>query len=300
MAPDEVDQQEDQQAAADGPDELVISIVSMRPPCPARTGRGLRSRWFLAGSPRRAQGGTSPQAGIAARPPAGPGRRRRAGRPGAGFQFAGGSCHTVASETSRHGGGALRALTDRIAFQGNPGAYSHQACVEAFPGLEGLACASFEAAIAAVRDGARRPRDAAGGEFDLRADRRHPPPAARSRACTSSASISCGSHANLLAVPGARLEEVRTALSQAPLLGQCANFLQAHGIKPMVGGRHRGVGRGGRREGRPVAARRSPRSSPPRSTGSRCWRATSRTPAQHHALPGHVAASRGRADRWAR
>jgi prephenate dehydratase len=42
-------------------------------------------------------------------------------------------------------------------------------------------------------------------------------------------------HANLLALPGTRLEEVRTALSQAPLLGQCRGFLREHGIAPRVG-----------------------------------------------------------------
>ena len=36
------------------------------------------------------------------------------------------------------GGSAVRELTGKISFQGAPGAYSHQACVEAFPGLEGL------------------------------------------------------------------------------------------------------------------------------------------------------------------
>ena len=41
-----------------------------------------------------------------------------------------------------------------IAFQGAPGAYSHQACAEAFPGLPALPCTTFEAAIAAVREGA--------------------------------------------------------------------------------------------------------------------------------------------------
>ncbi|MEL6425582.1 MAG: prephenate dehydratase domain-containing protein, partial [Pseudomonadota bacterium] len=40
-----------------------------------------------------------------------------------------------------------------ISFQGEPGAYSHQACVEVFPGAEVVPCKTFEAAIDAVRDG---------------------------------------------------------------------------------------------------------------------------------------------------
>ena len=39
-----------------------------------------------------------------------------------------------------------------IAFQGLPGAYSHLACLEAYPALTALPCASFEDAFAAVTD----------------------------------------------------------------------------------------------------------------------------------------------------
>ena len=42
-------------------------------------------------------------------------------------------------------------------------------------------------------------------------------------------------HVNLLALPGTRLDEVRTALSQTPLLGQCRTFLREHGIATRVG-----------------------------------------------------------------
>jgi prephenate dehydratase len=41
-----------------------------------------------------------------------------------------------------------------IAFQGVPGAYSDLACRHAYPGWTTMPCASFEAAIEAVRDGA--------------------------------------------------------------------------------------------------------------------------------------------------
>src|SRR6056297_903892 len=44
-------------------------------------------------------------------------------------------------------------MTHRIAFQGEPGAYSHQACRETYPGMEPLPCRTFEDAIAAVREG---------------------------------------------------------------------------------------------------------------------------------------------------
>jgi prephenate dehydratase len=44
-------------------------------------------------------------------------------------------------------------MTARIAFQGEPGAYSHQACREARPEMEALPCRTFEDVIEAVRDG---------------------------------------------------------------------------------------------------------------------------------------------------
>ncbi len=128
----------------------------------------------------------------------------------------------------------MRQLTGRIAFQGNPGAYSHQACVEAFPGLEGLPSESFEAAIAAVREGradyAMLPVE--NSTYGRIADIHHLLP--------DSGLHIVGEHfvrvhANLLAVPGTRLEEVEVAVSQAPLLGQVRRFLKAHGIRPRVG-----------------------------------------------------------------
>ncbi len=41
----------------------------------------------------------------------------------------------------------------RIAFQGDPGAYGHQACADARPGFEALPCTTFEEVFAAVRSG---------------------------------------------------------------------------------------------------------------------------------------------------
>jgi prephenate dehydratase len=41
----------------------------------------------------------------------------------------------------------------KIAFQGEPGAYSHLACNEAYPDLEPMPCESFEDAFAAVSEG---------------------------------------------------------------------------------------------------------------------------------------------------
>ena len=45
---------------------------------------------------------------------------------------------------------------NKIAYQGVPGAYSHKACVEAYPDMDPVACESFEDAFAAVADGRAR------------------------------------------------------------------------------------------------------------------------------------------------
>ena len=39
---------------------------------------------------------------------------------------------------------------NKIAFQGEPGANSHLAARDAYPGMEALACPTFEDALAAV------------------------------------------------------------------------------------------------------------------------------------------------------
>ena len=44
-------------------------------------------------------------------------------------------------------------MSQRIAFQGALGAYSHQACLDARPGCVPVACETFDDVIAAVRDG---------------------------------------------------------------------------------------------------------------------------------------------------
>jgi prephenate dehydratase len=121
-----------------------------------------------------------------------------------------------------------------IAFQGVPGAYSHQACAEVFPGLEALPCSTFEAAIAAVREGraglAMLPVE--NSTYGRVADIHHLLP--------ESGLHIVGEHflrvhINLLGTPGARLRDIRTAMSHTVLLGQCREFLNVHGIAPRVG-----------------------------------------------------------------
>ena len=118
----------------------------------------------------------------------------------------------------------------KIAYQGVAGAYSHIACSELFPNLEYIACDTFETAMELVKSGvvdkavipvensnAGRVTDvhfllpSAGlhivGEHFLRVEHQ------------------------LLAVKGAKLENIVSAASHPQALAQCSEFLKKHNIK---------------------------------------------------------------------
>lgn len=128
----------------------------------------------------------------------------------------------------------MTASPKTIAFQGMPGAYSHQACVEAFPDLAPLACATFEAAIAAVREGgadlAMLPVE--NSTYGRVADIHHLLPDSGLHIVREHF---LRVHINLLALPGTSLPEIRAAMSHTVLLGQCRTFLRDHAILPETG-----------------------------------------------------------------
>ncbi|WP_343080840.1 prephenate dehydratase [Ostreiculturibacter nitratireducens] len=125
-------------------------------------------------------------------------------------------------------------MTARIAFQGEPGAYSHQACRQARPDMEALPCRTFEDAIEAVRKGeadlAMLPVE--NSTYGRVADIHHLLPESGLH-IIDEAFVRV--HINLLAVPGTRLEEVEQAMSHTVLLGQCRGFLKKHGIRTVTG-----------------------------------------------------------------
>jgi prephenate dehydratase len=129
----------------------------------------------------------------------------------------------------------LSGTTRRIAFQGEPGAYSHQACREVYPELDPMPCPTFEAALDAVKtreaDLAMMPIE--NSTYGRVADLHHLLP-------TSGLYI-IGEHfvpvhLQLLGVPGAKLDAVQEAQSHTVALGQCKSFLARHGIRAAVGG----------------------------------------------------------------
>ena len=122
----------------------------------------------------------------------------------------------------------------RIAFQGEPGAYSHQACHQAVPDHEAVPCATFEEAMARVRDGtaALAMLPVENSTYGRVADIHHLLPDSGLH-IVGEAFLRV--HINLLGVPGAALADIDSALSHTVLLGQCREFLKRHRIRPVTG-----------------------------------------------------------------
>ncbi len=121
-----------------------------------------------------------------------------------------------------------------IAFQGFLGAYSHIACHARFPRMTALPCAGFEDAFAAVQQGQAKlamiPVDnsVAGRVADIHHLLPH------------SGLFIIGEHFErvnhqLLAVPGAKLENLKRVESHVHALGQCRTFIRKHRLKAIVG-----------------------------------------------------------------
>lgn len=119
----------------------------------------------------------------------------------------------------------------KVSFQGEPGAYSEQAVFNYYGKVETVPCESFDvmfdSVVSGVSDAALAPieNSLAGsihqnydlllrhdlhivGEYFLRV-----------RHC-------------LIGMPGARMEDIKTAISHPQALGQCAAYLRGKGIKP--------------------------------------------------------------------
>ena len=124
-------------------------------------------------------------------------------------------------------------MSGRIAFQGELGAYSHQACAQARPDFTPVPCQTFEDVVEMTR----------AGEVDLGvlavenstygrvADVHSLLPKAGLH-IVDEAFVRV--HVNLLGVKGASLADVKEAHGHVVILPQCAGFLKDHGIKGHV------------------------------------------------------------------
>ncbi len=145
----------------------------------------------------------------------------------------------------------------RIAYQGEPGANSHLVCLEHYPDLEAVPCASFEDAFAA----------AASGETDLAmipidnsiagrvADVHHFLPDSGLHIV---AEHFLRIQFSLMALPGATLESIRTVHSHVHALGQCRRVIRELGLRPMISGDTAGAAREVAESGDPTQAAISP------------------------------------------
>jgi prephenate dehydratase len=124
--------------------------------------------------------------------------------------------------------------TARIAFQGELGAYSHEACRTARPDMTPVPCATFEDAIDAVRMGqaelAMLPVE--NSTYGRVADIHSLLPQSGLH-IIEEAFVRV--HINLLGVPGTPLSAIKKAKSHTVLLGQCKGFLAQHGISRVTG-----------------------------------------------------------------
>src|SRR3954463_1759185 len=121
----------------------------------------------------------------------------------------------------------------KIAFQGEPGANSHIAIIEAYPEAEPLACPTFEDALAAISSG-----EAELGMIPIEtsvagrvADIHHLLP--------QSGLFIVGEwflpiRHQLMALRGAGLAGIKTAERHVHPLGQCRRVIRKLGIRPIV------------------------------------------------------------------
>ncbi|MDB5423169.1 MAG: pheA [Phenylobacterium sp.] len=120
--------------------------------------------------------------------------------------------------------------TGRIAFQGELGANSHEACTAAFPEMEPVPHATFEAAFEAVKSG-----DCQLGMIPVEnstagrvADVHHLLPYSGLRIIGERFKPI---HFQLMANPGVKLEDVKTVASMAIALGQCSKIVRRLKLK---------------------------------------------------------------------
>ena len=120
-------------------------------------------------------------------------------------------------------------MTGRIAFQGESGAYMHQACRQSRPAMEALPCASFEEVIETVRQG--------GADLGMLAVENSTygriadvhtllPQSGLFIVDESFVRV----HVNLLAVKGAQIGDVKRVRAMSILHGQARGFIKEHGL----------------------------------------------------------------------
>lgn len=124
-------------------------------------------------------------------------------------------------------------MSRKIAFQGELGAYGHEACVTARPDYEPLPCTTFDAAIEAVRSG-----EADLGMIAVENSTYGRVADVHSLLPESGLQIVDETfvrvHINLLGKPLATLADIKEAHGHPVILPQCSRFLRDNGIRGRV------------------------------------------------------------------
>jgi prephenate dehydratase len=152
----------------------------------------------------------------------------------------------------------MHLTTNKIAFQGEPGANSDTACRDMFPSMEPLPCPTFEDAFNAVENGkadlAMIPiENTIAGRV---ADIHHLLPESKLHIIGE---YFLPIHFQLMVLPGTKLEEIKSVHSHIHALGQCRKFIRQHRWNAMVAGDTAGAARLVAEEGDPSQAALSPR-----------------------------------------
>ncbi|MCC7045907.1 MAG: prephenate dehydratase, partial [Alphaproteobacteria bacterium] len=128
---------------------------------------------------------------------------------------------------------ANAAAENMIAFQGEPGAFSDLACRTVFPAMTTLPCRDFAEAFATVQEGRARmamipvENSVAGRVADIY----HLLPESRLHIVAEHFQRV---ELNLLALPGAKLSDIKTVTSHVHALGQCRGLIRELGVKAVV------------------------------------------------------------------
>ena len=153
-----------------------------------------------------------------------------------------------------------QAARGRIAYQGEPGANSDAACRETFPQLEPLPCPTFEDAFEAVTGGLAElamipvENSIAGRVADIHL-------LLPDSGLHIVAEHFLPIHFQLAALPGARLEDVRTVRSHIHALGQCRRVVRRYGWHAQVADDTAGSAREVAERGDPAVAALCPRAA---------------------------------------
>ncbi|KAA3450458.1 prephenate dehydratase [Mesorhizobium sp. SARCC-RB16n] len=125
--------------------------------------------------------------------------------------------------------------TNRISFQGEPGANSDTACRNVYPSMEPLPCPTFEDAFNAVETGkadlAMIPiENTIAGRV---ADIHHLLPESRMHIVGE---YFLPIHFQLMVLPGVKRDEIKTVHTHIHALGQCRKYIRKNGWKGVVAG----------------------------------------------------------------